>query len=653
MAEAGPSSSVALASAPLHHVASANHSDLAVFLSANSIQLIQQRPSASGDANVNVQNIPTDVIVPQPVKPDQSDAARYAEQPHITFARIAAFSPSDRFLALTGDDKVLRVWRLDTDASDGSITGFGFGKEVLIKHLPKRAAILHWMNPVGSQSRLDKDAAEELIVVDRFGDVRSFILDSTSSYIPPTVAAATAASASTSTQPTDDEQDQMDSPTDPSMQILLGHVSMVTALEFIPHPTPGKVPPFVVTSDRDEHIRISRWGSKRLGYVIERFLQGSRSFVGALAVVPDGAGSHCLVSSDGGDALRVWALPEAQAGASKAPPLSSEAACISINTIGSALAPYVLARDREERRREAKLLQASSKRAQKQKRKQQESGANTTADEPAKPRAADYSKNSKPTIVISRLVPFQMPGAPAGEAQLLIVAEGATALFHIPLQALLKAVEPNADGSSGKQRDLADQVRVAPTATPVLDVALRQSSSTDVSLIATFDTRDEFQPSSDSPSSTEAQLFTFSSERGAFQPTASLLVDSILPATVDDSSSSAGSARAKLDASQVENQSLYPSLTTWPKIEVPSSAEIIANRTTRKGRFNHPLNTSLIGVAPTDQASSSADAADADADSDESHRQKLVKTMQGGKRERGRERNREAIRLAAEKAGVQ
>ncbi|KAJ9475954.1 tRNA (guanine-N(7)-)-methyltransferase non-catalytic subunit TRM82 [Pseudozyma hubeiensis] len=622
MAEAGPSSAT-MASAPFHHVAAAHRSNLTVLLTANSVQLVDEH----SDGSFKTYAIPTTVFVPQPTLPDQSDAARYADNPHISFARLASFSHSDRFLALTGDDKVLRVWKLERTA-DGSITGFEFGKEIVIKLLPKRAAVLHWMSPSDSTP----SGSEELVCIDRFGDVRSFLINENDVRTLPSANKAEAAVA--------DEQDEMDSPTDATMQILLGHVSMVTSLAFIPASKPTAPPAFIITGDRDEHIRISRWGSKRTAYVIDRYLQGSEAFVGALAVVSDqeAGGKRRLISSEGGRALRVWALP--QHGTASTADTSFDNACLSINELSSALAPYVLARDREERKRESKALQASSKRNKAAKRKQNDD-AQTAEQTEAKPLAAQYSKDSKPTIVISDLLPYQDADS---NQWLLIVVEGATAFFSVPVSALLASLT-----SDDKVRDISDQVRVTRASAPILHLTLAPhvDATAPVSVIATFDTRPEFLPETPtSEAEAEVGIFTLTPS-GAFERQANpALVDAILPATQSESA-----ARELLDPSIVEHLGLYPALTTWPKIEVPSSAEIIATRSSRKGRFNHPLDTSMIGVAQVEQTKPSN--ASSNPEADDEQRRKLVKTMQGGKRERGRERNREAIRLAQEQAASQ
>ncbi|KAJ1020357.1 hypothetical protein NDA18_005953 [Ustilago nuda] len=629
MAEAAPSSAT-LVSAPFHHVATAHSSDLTIFLSANSVQLVDGQT----DGSYNTYAIPTTVFVPQPTLPDQSDAAWYADQPHISFARLASFSHSDRFLALTGDDKVLRVWKLER-AADNSITSFEFGKEIVIKLLPKRAAILHWL----PRSDATPQGSEELIVVDRFGDVRSFLVNKDDLRTLPSASKDGAQA---------DEQDQIDSPNDASMQILLGHVSMITSLAFVPGAKPTAPPKYIITGDRDEHIRVSWWRSKRLAYVIDRYLQGSESFVGALAVISDADGALRLVTSEGGRSLRVWKLPQPSERSSSSADTSSDNACISINDLESALAPYVLARDREERKRESKALQESSKRNKAAKRKQDQHGGDGKEGEQVKvkPLASQYSKDSKPSVVISDLTPFSDA---EGKAWLLVVVEGATAFFHVPVSALLASLSSGED----KVRDISEQVRVTCASVPVLHLALSQRPATlSTFVIATFDTRSEFrQEGPTEKAEVEVGIFTLTASAHFEREAKSARVEALLPATQPKSEAYQETPRALLDPSVVEHLSLYPALTTWPKIEVPSSAEIIATRSSRKGRFNHPLDTSLIGVAEVNETKPSN--ASSNPKGDDEQRQKLVKTMQGGKRERGRERNREAIRLAQQQASAQ
>lgn len=80
----------------------------------------------------------------------------------------------------------------------------------------------------------------------------------------------------------------------------VGHVSLITDL-LLREDGEGKQQ--IITADRDEHIRVSRWPQ---GWEIEHFLLGQRKFVSALARHPDR--SDLLLSAGGDDHLRIWSL---------------------------------------------------------------------------------------------------------------------------------------------------------------------------------------------------------------------------------------------------------------------------------------------------------------------------------------------------------
>ena len=80
--------------------------------------------------------------------------------------------------------------------------------------------------------------------------------------------------------------------------LLLGHISMLTALVLASHGGRN----YVVTADRDEHIRVSR--SVPQAHVIEAFCFGHAEFVSALTVPP--SRPEILVSGGGDAELFVW-----------------------------------------------------------------------------------------------------------------------------------------------------------------------------------------------------------------------------------------------------------------------------------------------------------------------------------------------------------
>lgn len=78
-------------------------------------------------------------------------------------------------------------------------------------------------------------------------------------------------------------------------QPILGHVSMVTDMLITPDDK------YVVTSDRDEHIRVSRYPN---GYNIESFCLGHTDVVTVIQLLP--WNKQLLVSSGGDGTVRLW-----------------------------------------------------------------------------------------------------------------------------------------------------------------------------------------------------------------------------------------------------------------------------------------------------------------------------------------------------------
>ena len=92
--------------------------------------------------------------------------------------------------------------------------------------------------------------------------------------------------------------------------LLLGHVSLLTAVA-LGHDSQRR--PYIITADRDEHIRVSR-GTAEQSHVTEAFCMGHDEFVNRLCI-PDGGASegslgHLLVSGGGDSNLFVWSWLE-------------------------------------------------------------------------------------------------------------------------------------------------------------------------------------------------------------------------------------------------------------------------------------------------------------------------------------------------------
>lgn len=310
------------------------------------------------------------------------------------FPRLCAFSPSGDYVAVASDDKILRVWHVDHLA---------YGEEVMLQRLAKRAGTLQWT--------CYADHGEEVVVADKFGDVWSFPLDLTQPVISLDALAEVNADADTSVS---------------AWQPRLGHVSMVTCLAFLGEE--GHVPHTIVTCDRDEHMRLSRWGPHRAAYVVESYLLGSRSCVGALAVLPAASASQAglpahdkpvLITSDGGACLRVWC-----ATAQGAYQLHA-----TVHLTATPLLEHVTIDAGVERRRE----KAASNLAF-------QGVFDPSEPEPASKRTkrsdgqdeASSTPTSGTTLVIQRLVPYTYQN----RTWLLVCVEGADAVYSVALDQL-------------------------------------------------------------------------------------------------------------------------------------------------------------------------------------------------------------------------
>lgn len=82
--------------------------------------------------------------------------------------------------------------------------------------------------------------------------------------------------------------------------LLLGHVSLLTAIAL---GLDERGRPYIITADRDEHVRVSR-GTREQAHVVEAFCLGHEEFVNRI-VVPEGMG-RLLVSAGGDREVFVW-----------------------------------------------------------------------------------------------------------------------------------------------------------------------------------------------------------------------------------------------------------------------------------------------------------------------------------------------------------
>ncbi|KAK1055549.1 tRNA (guanine-N(7)-)-methyltransferase non-catalytic subunit trm82 [Friedmanniomyces endolithicus] len=84
-------------------------------------------------------------------------------------------------------------------------------------------------------------------------------------------------------------------------KVLLGHVSMLTDVVHATRSIDGTERGYIITADRDEHIRISRGPPQ--SHIIEGYCLGHKEFVSKLCIVP---GTDLLVSGGGESELYVW-----------------------------------------------------------------------------------------------------------------------------------------------------------------------------------------------------------------------------------------------------------------------------------------------------------------------------------------------------------
>ncbi|PWN40794.1 hypothetical protein IE81DRAFT_325180 [Ceraceosorus guamensis] len=513
------------------------HSGILTLLTACSVTLLH---ASSGKMIVRLPCLPRAhaAAAPSPCS-HQSEP----KQEQMVMPRFAAWSPSTLIgadhtskeslgqgatalyqsrLALVGDDKILRVYALifnlglgaqvDVQLCEGE-NHLAYGREVLTKRLPKRAAAVVWENE------------RVLVVADKHGDVRSFEI------LPPSEAARHSSSnaipvpvsAAQSGRKAEEEEEEEEEEQDASMRPRLGHVSMLTSMLLAP-PSARRAlgsglvssgasappsAPYIITADRDEHIRISRWGKNRAAHVIERYLLGSKGAIGAMSFLPslnassvprrgeggpteeqaeegeddddDGDlvqryGAAPLLTSEGGRFISLWRWnedPSSSLDAQRTPHRT-------MADLGSRLERYIAIDKEQERARESGGSQRATSMGRKAKKRQSKAmgeveleGRNGQTGAIGSVRGDDKAFATHP--IITFLLPFWTRGSSAtgplslerhgevkawnsksnGKRKLwaLILLDGSTALHTVPLGDLLRSEQ------QGKVVDLSEQVK--------------------------------------------------------------------------------------------------------------------------------------------------------------------------------------------------
>jgi len=189
--------------------------------------------------------------------PTSGGASTPANRSTTSFIRQVAISPDEKYAATISDDKSLHVFSLPS-----------------LELLSTRATTkkCSWITFAPT--------SDAIIVSDRTGDCYSYPLT------PREI-------------PKEDRPTNLTIVSDPSKNLeadlLLGHVSVLTQHLITPD---GKS---IISADRDEHIRISRYP---VSYVIERYLFGSQGFVSALHI--PATKPEWLISGGGENDLRIW-----------------------------------------------------------------------------------------------------------------------------------------------------------------------------------------------------------------------------------------------------------------------------------------------------------------------------------------------------------
>ncbi|KAM0299678.1 hypothetical protein HYE67_007459 [Fusarium culmorum] len=235
-------------------------------------------------------------------KPKEHNISRVPDRPVIT--HMTSSPDGAHILAITGHDKAIWV--------------FENGEKGVLNQLSKRTLPKRPSNVV-----IGPDS--QIVVADKFGDVYSLPLlydptaqNATRSSTPTVAKPAYKPSANTTTvhskrnlRALQEQQRQMELTTrnkneknsksegpDFEITLLLGHVSMLTGVAI--GESEGRR--YILTADRDEHIRVSRYIPQ--AHVIEGFCFGHTEFISSMTI-PSSRG-NVLVTGGGDENLFVW-----------------------------------------------------------------------------------------------------------------------------------------------------------------------------------------------------------------------------------------------------------------------------------------------------------------------------------------------------------
>ncbi|PYI25898.1 putative tRNA methyltransferase [Aspergillus indologenus CBS 114.80] len=223
---------------------------------------------------------------------------------------VTSTSNGEYAIAVTGEDKCIRVFQLQDDGSFQQLSE---------RIMPKRP----------SSIALTSDETT-ILCADKFGDVHSLPLIPSNE--KPAVAprpnreaklshpAATNLTVHTKGNLRALEQqlelakkkkEAGEDKSGPSFEhhLLLGHVSLLTDMLFVSLPSDTHKRTYILTADRDEHIRVSRGPPQ--AHVIENYCLGHTAFISKICVPRDAP--EYLISGGGDNYLMVWNWTEGRA----------------------------------------------------------------------------------------------------------------------------------------------------------------------------------------------------------------------------------------------------------------------------------------------------------------------------------------------------
>ncbi|KAF8981309.1 tRNA (guanine-N(7)-)-methyltransferase non-catalytic subunit trm82 [Entomortierella lignicola] len=244
---------------PFSHIIRHPTKDLIVLSFGEHLQAVDTKSGVIVASTIDLEERESNGLQSQPIintpDPTLENKAR---------VQVLAFSPDGAFLATAADDKIMKIWDTESWKCLGTRT------------LVRRSNALEF----------NKDGSH-VITADKFGDVYNMVRD-----LPDVVAPTKSIE---KTEDGDEDEDEGEQP-------ILGHVSMATDLALT------KDNKYIITSDRDEHIRVSQYPK---GHNIETYCLGHTSFVTTIKVLP-GVSQKYLLSGAGDGTIRIWEFLKGQ-----------------------------------------------------------------------------------------------------------------------------------------------------------------------------------------------------------------------------------------------------------------------------------------------------------------------------------------------------